>query len=62
MTRQPAPVVAAFMAALTTTTAGAIAAGASTPVVVGLCTGLLGIATAGGAVWLGKTPVAEEVR
>lgn len=52
-----------FLAALGTTTAGTIAAGASTPVIVGLGVGLFGAAAAAGSVWLGKTPEpAEEVR
>lgn len=58
--RRPAAVTAAFLAALGATTAGTVAAGASTPVVVGLCTGLLGIATAGGAVWLGQPATKEQ--
>lgn len=54
--RRPAAVTTVFLATLGTTTAGTIAAGASTPVIVGLGVGLFGAAAAAGSVWLGKTP------
>lgn len=55
-----ATVLTVFLAALAAAMTGAITVGASTPVVAALGVGVLGLATAGGAVLLGRATPGEQ--